>query len=155
MRETIIQLLSAMAGSMGFCLLFYVRTHLILPASLGGLLSWGVYLIGITFSDEIFIPSICSAAFSALYAELMARVLKAPATIFFIPAVIPLIPGSTLYYTMSYIVQRDWTATREYAYSTAQYALGIAVGASLVWVLTDMIRRFRLKFSSSNFIQIH
>ncbi len=54
-----------------------------------------------TCHARIFFPSLAASAFGALYAEVLARWLKAPSTLFFIVAMIPLIPGSTLYYSMS------------------------------------------------------
>lgn len=141
MNQNVLQLITAMTGSMGFALLFHVRPRLILPAALGGFFNWGIYLISARFLDGVLTPSVITAAFSALYAELMARRFKAPATVFFIPTIIPLIPGSTLYYTMSSMVAKDWSAAREFGYTTAQYALGIAVGASLIWTLNDIIKK--------------
>ncbi|MBQ1965266.1 MAG: threonine/serine exporter family protein, partial [Clostridia bacterium] len=42
-------------------------------------------------------------AFSmSVYAGIMARVLKTPATTFITTSLIPLIPGGSLYYTMAY-----------------------------------------------------
>lgn len=141
MNQNVLQLITAMTGSMGFALLFHVRPRLILPAALGGFFNWGIYLISARFLDGVLTPSVITAAFSALYAELMARRFKAPATVFFIPTIIPLIPGSTLYYTMSSMVAKDWNAAREFGYTTAQYALGIAAGASLIWTLNDIIKK--------------
>lgn len=141
MQHTVMQLITAMTGSMGFCLLFHVRTRLILPAAFGGFLSWGIYLLSAHFIPGVLVPSVLTSAFCAIYAELLARILKAPATVFFIPAVIPLIPGSTLYYTMSYLVRKDWAAANEYGALTAQYALGIAAGASLVWALSEIVKK--------------
>lgn len=147
MDHTILQLITAMTGSMGFALLFHVRPHLVLPAALGGFFNWWVYLISARFFDGVLTPSVITAAFSAIYAELMARRFKAPATVFFIPTIIPLIPGSTLYYTMSSIVAKDWNAAKEFGYTTAQYALGIAAGASLIWTLNDIIKKTCTLFS--------
>lgn len=147
MNQNVLQLITAMTGSMGFALLFHVRPRLILPAALGGFFNWGIYLISARFLDGVLTPSVITAAFSALYAELMARRFKAPATVFFIPTIIPLIPGSTLYYTMSSMVAKDWNAAREFGYTTAQYALGIAAGASLIWTLNDIIKKACTHFS--------
>ena len=141
MKHIILQLITAMTGSMGCALLFHVRPRLILPAALGGFFNWGIYLISARFFGGVLMPSVVTAAFSALYAEVMARRFRAPATVFFIPTIIPLIPGSTLYYTMSCIVSKDWNAAREFGYTTAQYALGIAAGVSLVWTLNDVIKK--------------
>ena len=51
--EYMIQLASAFLGSMGFALLFHIRREKLLLASLGGLLTWGVYLAagGLTGED--------------------------------------------------------------------------------------------------------
>lgn len=150
MDHTILQLITAMTGSMGFALLFHVRPRLVLPAALGGFFNWWVYLISARFFDGVLTPSVITAAFSAIYAELMARRFKAPATVFFIPTMIPLIPGSTLYYTMSSIVAKDWNAAKELGYTTAQYALGIAAGASLIWTLNDIIKKACTLFSQKS-----
>lgn len=141
MREILLQLFTAWLGSFGFCLLFHMRRERMLPASLGGLFSWGIYLFFADCCEGIFIPTLLASAFCALYAECFARLLKAPATIFFIPAAVPLIPGSTLYYTMSYAVQGEWLLSQSYGFMTVQYALGIAAGISLVWAFCDMERK--------------
>lgn len=139
--EMILELFTAWLGSVGFCFLFHIRRERMIPASMGGLFSWGIYLLFISRCEGVFIPTLFASAFSALYAECLARLLKAPATIFFIPAVVPLIPGSTLYYTMSWAVQEEWEMAGHYGLLTVQYALGIAAGISLVWALCDMERK--------------
>ena len=93
------------------------------------------------YDKGIFISCLAGAAVAAFYAEVQARILKAPATLFLVPALIPLIPGSTLYYTMSGVVGRDWEMARDYGSRTLQYALAIAAGISMVWAVTTMIFR--------------
>lgn len=143
MTDWMIQLITAFAGSLGFALLFHLRRRLLFTASLGGLLSWGVYLLGTHMTNGIFLPCLCCAAFAALYGEIAARLLKAPATVIFIPAIVPSIPGSTLYYTMSCIVQKDWTLASQYGMLTLQYALAIAIGISAVWAAFYMAHQVR------------
>ena len=85
-----------------------------------------------------------AAAFAALYAEFLAWFMGAPATLFLIPALlIPLVPGRPLYYAMYYAVQQDMDLSADFARQTALYALGIALGASLVWALADMRRHLK------------
>ena len=120
-------------GALGFSLIFNVRRELLPAAAFGGLLDWGVYMMAEWFfGNGVFLPSVVAAAFASIYAEAMARVEKAPATVFYIPALIPLIPGGSLYYTMSYAVLGQWDQVQSYGASTAYCALGIAVGMSLV-----------------------
>lgn len=136
MTEIIIQLITGMLGSLGFALLFGLKKQYLIAAALGGLLNWGLYLIGMHWWNTIFFAGLLASAFSALYSEIMARVKKAPATLFFITSVIPLIPGRALYYTCSNAVMRDWIAAKAYANVTLQYALSIAAGACIVWGIT-------------------
>lgn len=131
--EGIIHLVTAGFGALGFSLIFNVRRELLPAAAFGGLLDWGVYMMAEWFfGNGVFLPSVVAAAFASIYAEAMARVEKAPATVFYIPALIPLIPGGSLYYTMSYAVLGQWDQVQSYGASTAYCALGIAVGMSLV-----------------------
>ena len=97
----LLQLLMAFFGSAGFAIMFHLRRNFLMIASFGGLLTWLVYLICAPVMPGYFFPSLAASAFGALYAEVLARWLKAPSTLFFIVAMIPLIPGSTLYYSMS------------------------------------------------------
>ena len=141
MSTILLQLGTAFVGSLGFALLFHTRKDFWIPASLGGMLSWGIYLLGKAHLYGVFFPCLIASAFAALYAEVLARILKAPATIFFITAVVPLIPGSTLYYTMSYAVRGAWDTSRTYGLLTIQYALSIASGISLMWAFSMMVTK--------------
>lgn len=137
---TIVQLVMAFAGSMGFCMMFKLRAGLIIPASLGGLFCWGIYLAEAAHMDGVFFPSLAASAFAAMYAEILARMLKAPATLFLIPAVVPLVPGSGLYYTIRFAVQNHLERSAEYGVQTLQFVLGIACGMCIVWALFTTIR---------------
>lgn len=138
MQDYIVQLIAALLGSAGFAMLFHLRGKLVLPAGIGGMLCWGTYLLAEHFIGGLLIPSVIGSAFAAMYAEFLARRMKAPATLFFVPTVISMIPGSTLYYTMSYAVQKDWEQAHIYGSNTIQYALGIAIGICLVWAIGTM-----------------
>lgn len=139
MGEVILQLLAAAIGSLGFGMIFRLSWRYIPAVSVGGCASWGIYLLAVHFLSGIFIPTLLASAFAALYSEIMARLYKAPATLFVIPAVVPLIPGGALYYTMSYAVQSNWVLARSYGYQTFLFALGIAAGMNLVWVVFGLL----------------
>ena len=100
MRDIVIQLVTAFAGSLGFALLFHVRREKLLLASLGGLLAWGVYLLMGLATDQDVVRYFVASVALAVYAESLARVVKCPATLFIVTASIPLIPGGSLYHTM-------------------------------------------------------
>ncbi|MEE8826615.1 MAG: threonine/serine exporter family protein [Eubacteriales bacterium] len=141
MTKTIIQLAAGAFGSAGYAFLFHLRRRYIIPAMLGGLLGWGCYLLAVASFGGIFLPTLIAGFVTDLYAEILARVFKAPSTPFFITSAIPLFPGSTLYYCMDAIVRNDLAKAGSYGQTTILYALGIAAGMAVAWSLCDFQRK--------------
>lgn len=141
MNSDMIQLVAAFLGAAGFALVFNIKFKYLFFASIGGFLSWVIYLLVHDAVDNYFVSCFVSSAFCAVYAEVMARIYKTPATVFFIPAVVALIPGGSLYYTMSYLIQGNSELFSQYGKTTGQYAMGIACGISLAWALWYMIQK--------------
>ena len=138
MLNTITQLLAAFVGAMGFALLFGMRRRYLFAASLGALLGWGVYLLVEWLLGNTFLPSLAAAAFALSYSEIMAKVLKTPATLFVIPAIIPLVPGGSLFYTMSCADHGELASARLYGTRTGECALAIAAGISIVLAFREL-----------------
>ena len=82
MRDIVIQLVTAFAGSLGFALLFHVRREKLLLASLGGLLAWGVYLLMGLATDQDVVRYFVASVALAVYAESLARVVKCPDAVY-------------------------------------------------------------------------
>lgn len=140
MQTVLYQLFTAIVGSLGFSLIFNIGKKHIVPATLGGLLSWAVYLLCQQgFGMNLMVATIISAACCEVYAEILARLLKAPTTVFYIPAVVPLIPGGALYNTMYAAVFQDWAGCKSYGFQTLQATLGIAIGISFVSAVLHML----------------
>lgn len=127
-----VTMIAAFAGCIGFSLLFNVSKKNLLAASIGSLLTWIVYLTCKMYEIPVFFESIIASAFATCYAEILARIKKTPAITFLILALIPLIPGSSLYYMMSNMVQGNVLLARTYGRETVSFALGLAAGMSLV-----------------------
>ena len=102
---TIMQLITGAIGSMGFGILFHMKKKYLPLAAAGGFLSWLVFLLGNGFWGNIFLPTLLAGFLADVYAEILARLCKETSTSFFVTSVIPLIPGSTLYYCMNSIVE--------------------------------------------------
>ena len=131
-----VQLLTAFLGALGFAVLFGVLRRCLWVAAVGGMLTWGVYLAVDAWLHVEFLSCLAAAAFAVTISELLARKLKLPATMF-----IPLVPGGTLYYAMSFAVHGDLEQARSYGLRTLLAALAIAGGISLVTVLRELRAR--------------
>ena len=139
----IMQLVTAFVGSWGFAMLFHVRRERLLPASLGGLLAWGAYLLMGFVSDQDVVRYFFAAVALTVYAETMARVVKCPATLFLITAAIPLVPGGSLYRTMQFFMQNDLDAFSRQALTTVLLAVAIAVGMLFPTSVFQLLHRVR------------
>ncbi len=145
MRDIVIQLISAFVGGLGFALIFNSGKKKLLPSTLGGILVWAVYLFFIFLNSGVFLAAIAASAFCQIYSEILARILKSPTTVFFIPAIVPLVPGGSLYYAMYYAALNDWDKFTYYGVSTLQVAFGIAVGASFVSAILLLLPKKKVK----------
>lgn len=140
MNEVFIQLLTATIGTLGFALIFNLPKRYMFFSCLGGLLSWAAFLLFSQWIESLFLTALIASFIAGIYAELMAGFLKAPSTLFLITAVIPLIPGSSLYYTMNAAVSANSAAFSLYSSRTTEYALGIAIGISVALMFAGVLR---------------
>ena len=140
---TIIQLITGAVGSVAFGLLFHMKSKYLPLAAVGGFLSWLVFLFGKGLWGNVFLPALLAGFIVDVYAEILARICKETSTSFFVTSVIPLIPGSTLYYCMSSIVEGNTVKALEYGRDTFLFAFGIAAGMSIAWAICYFFRNVR------------
>ena len=147
--KSIIQVLMGAIGSFGFSFLYNIRGKKLVFAGLGGLFSWSLCLVLQIWFDSEVIRYFLSAAFVAAYAEVLARVMKTPTTTFLVPAIIPHVPGGSLYYTMKFALNQEWYAFFSKAFYTVELALALAMGiiaiSSLVKFIFAMIYKIKKK----------
>ena len=131
-------LLTALFSTVGYCLLMNVPVKKIIPASVGGMLSWLLYLLLKDQVVSVFYLLVLVGAFAATYSEIAAKLAKTPATVFLLPALIPLVPGGSAYYAMLGLVQSRFDDMRRYALLTGQWAVGLAAGICVVAVIRQI-----------------
>ena len=143
----ILQTAAAFRGSIGFAIFFKMKGKQIVLAGAGGAVTWAVYLLMQHFIEGYFVPYLVASIFVGIYAEIMARVNKAPATIFLTAAAVPLIPGGSLYYTMLGLVEQDEEMFAESGVSALTIALAISLGFVVVALANKYINIFLRKTS--------
>lgn len=135
----LIQIFTGFLGSLGFGILFHIRGRNLVVASLGGLMSWAVFLLLDTLLPDEAMRYFLSSGAVTIYSEIFARVMKTPTTTFLVPSLIPLIPGGALYYTMNYALNEQWSLFGEKAIYTLELALALALGIIAITTLTRMV----------------
>ena len=139
----ILQIITGFLGSLGFGILFNIRGVRLLWASLGGLFSWLLFLLlGFGIASEPVRYFLVSLTVS-VFAEIMARVLKTPTTTFHMTALVPLIPGGSLYYTMASLFGGNLSTFLDKAVYTLELAVSLALGIVLVTAIAHTIARLQ------------
>ena len=139
MNQDLLQILTGVLGTLGFALFFHVAPRHLPLATVGGGLSWLLYLVCFHQGRGVFVSALAAALGVCLWAEILARVRKAPATVFLIPGIIPLLPGGSLYYTMSALITGDLAVAAARGKETGLMVLGIAVG---ILIASEIVRLF-------------
>ncbi len=143
MKELIWMILTGFIGSFAFAVLYNIRGKKLIFAGLGCLLSVGAYgLLSVVIESTPLCYFIVALLISG-FAEVMARMLKSPATAFITISLIPLVPGSALYNTMAFTFKGDWLNFFENAVYTLSLTVALALGIVLVSAATKLIYRIK------------
>ncbi len=127
-----LQIAVSLFGTLGFGVLFNIRGKKLAIAGVGGMVAWLLYLLLFKLLENEVLCYLIVSLSMAIYSEIAARRLKTPAITFEILSLIPLIPGSALYYSIAYALEGDQQLFIEKAVHTLSLAAALSVGIILV-----------------------
>lgn len=130
-------LIGSFGASLFFAYLFHAPKRCILSSSLIGMIGYLVYMLFVDFVAGSVGGAFAASVVIAILSEAAARIQHAPASIFTSVAVIPLVPGGSLYETMFYIVQSDYYQAVSRGVETVLVAGCIALAIALVTSFTQ------------------
>ena len=142
-----LQILMGGLGTLGYNILFHQRGKKLWLATLGGVISWSVFLALEPLHSGEAVRYLIAAAAITVYGEVLARIEKTPTTTFLVPAIIPLIPGSALYYTMNYALNKQWSEFIHQAFYTLQLAFSLAAGIIAVTTVVRLLTALRQRLN--------
>jgi uncharacterized membrane protein YjjP (DUF1212 family) len=132
------QSISSFVGCVGFAILFNIHGKTVFVSSLGGMITWMVYLLVADSGGTIMEANFWASLFAGFVAEAMARAYKKPAIGYLVMGIFPLLPGAGVYYTMNYAVRRQMDLFAATGMRTAAIAGIMAVGILLASTLVRM-----------------
>lgn len=144
-KQDIILILSGTVGALGFSYIFQSPKRRTFINMFGGFLVCAAYIICCECTEQEFFRNFYPALFATVYAEIMARVVKAPATPILACSIIPLVPGGKLYYTTYYFVMGEDKLFDATIKELLTVASGLAVGIIFVTVIVHEINRHKFK----------
>lgn len=137
-------LLKALLWSFGAsaCCCFYLNTSLrhIIWGGLLGAVGWGLYKIIFYYSSSLAISFIIGSFAVALLSEILASILRSPATVFLLPGLLPLVPGGGIFSMMRYAVMKQFDMALHTGYETTVEALSIALGIAVASSIGQIIK---------------
>ena len=86
------------------------------------------------------LQSFLAAVLVTVYAEVLARALRTPSTTFSIVSLIPLVPGSSLYYSMTAALSETYVDFLDRATYTLKIAAALSMGLILVTAVSKHVR---------------
>ena len=132
----IIKIIAGVISTVGFALIFRLKPSRLPFAALDGLIACLSYFAFTELIGGDFLPNALAAFLTAFAAEIFARICKAPATIFLLPGCIVLVPGGTLYYSMSNLLSQNYIEAGKNLLTTV--VVGVAIGAGII--LASLLR---------------
>lgn len=149
--ESLPQLIAAFLGTLGFAFVFKMKGRHLLFVSVSGFLAYGIYIIAIFIGRTEFYSAFIAVSFVALLSEFFARILKAPTVIFLTVILIPVVPGSGLYYSMRYLLLRDFLNFFQSFKGVCSISAGITCGITVVSVTVKLLMTVKKTLSHCKF----
>ena len=150
----ILILAGSLVATFGFAIILNNKYKHLPIVAIGGLLSTGIYLLaGYLSGNDPFISVMIGSMFSTVMAEILARTLKSPTTVFLIPTIIPFVPGAKLFFMMYSLINGDMDKFASNFSELGLASLGIAVGIILASVFFQVIFKLISKLKSKKVVQ--
>lgn len=141
--EILWRVVGAFISSMCFSVVMRVPKKFLPVCGLTGAVGWLVYLLSVRFGGGVFFANTLAALFVAFISQLLARMDKAPAIVFYIPGILPMVPGTSIYRAAYYLMQRDQSLASFYIIETLQIAVAIAIGIFAVDAVFRAVSRIK------------
>ena len=130
MEAIVIKIIAGTIATLGFAILFRLKPSHWPFAMIDGLFACICYFGFTELFGGNFLPNVLAAFAASVFADLFARLCKAPSTVFILPGCIALVPGGTLYYAMSNLLSENREMAFEYFLITL--TIGIAIGGGII-----------------------
>lgn len=132
--EYALHTIAAFIATFAFCILFSVPPKQYIFCGICGGASWLVYCIFDGVTGPVYATFFASLVI-VFMSRIMAIVRKCPVSVFLITGIIPLVPGSAVYYMAYYFFMDDIPKAGEYLFLTVKLASAIVMGIVCVFAL--------------------
>ena len=130
-KDIILHFVFSFIATAGFCIMFNIPKRHIIFCGLLGVVSWFMYILLHDPAGEV-IATFVATCTIVLLSRIFSVIRKCPMNVLLIAGIIPLAPGSAIYYTAYYFVTNDMEKAGEYGFLTLKIAFAIVLGIIVV-----------------------
>lgn len=135
----IVQIVVSFLAVLSFSVALGVPKKFLILSGLTGSIGWIVFLVFSNLGVSTIMASFISAFCVAIISAILSKVVKAIISIFFIPGILPVVPGVAMYRTVYYILNNNSEMTRTYFYESVLIAGAIALSIFTVESMKKII----------------
>lgn len=126
-------------GVAAFAMRFNERGMKIFYVTVLGVICWFISVIMEKAGIPVYIGCFVSVGVLTILSEIMARILKTPVSVLLVPALIPMIPGESLYVAMNNMMNGNTEQFLQRSLHTLIYSSCIAAGVVGATVLSRLV----------------
>ncbi|MFA7547135.1 MAG: threonine/serine exporter [Candidatus Cloacimonetes bacterium] len=143
---TLMQFCWAFLSISGFCVRVNLRGFKIFFIAIAAGLDWAVYLIFLYYTRSVLLSVFVATTLVAVYCEIVARLCKTPVSVFVTCAIIPLVPGRSLFYAMQAYISADRALASNHIADVLLIAGTISIAIAIVASITNLSMRLMNRF---------
>jgi uncharacterized membrane protein YjjB (DUF3815 family) len=135
LNQILFHMIFSFLSSISFAVICNVPRKSIPIGGLVGMCGWMGYWILSTGGYGIFLSSVVCSLLLALAGQISARIFKMPLTVFYVPGLVPIVPGITAFQAFRLLILQDYNGALIGFLNVGYSAVGIAIGL----VISDII----------------
>jgi len=128
----ILQIASACSAVFMFTMILEIPKQYTPYTAAAGGICWWVYLLVQNNGGSSIMAAFLSTMAVALISHILARIKKAPVTVFLVSGTLPAVPGTAIYRSVYYMIQNDSERCTYYLMETLLIAAGIAMAITVM-----------------------
>ena len=145
MTSLLLQFVFALFATCGFCIIFRVPLKHIPACIIVGALGWSSYQVSMYYDASPILSCFIASCAVGLLSDICSRLFKEASTIFIIPGILCLVPGSGMYHTMAEMLKHNVSQSASMGAQTLMMAGAIAAGLLIIGSVIRVIKSLATK----------
>jgi uncharacterized membrane protein YjjB (DUF3815 family) len=143
----VLKIVAVLLISLSVGILYRIPRKLLVYVSVVGIVAWLIMYNTMRLGGTEILADFLASIVVGAMAEILARILKKPATIFIIPGFIPLVPGGDAYITMLHMVEGHYVDGVTKGMQTILTAGAIAFGIFVSSTIFRLLKNYNIESS--------